>query len=68
MDDFQRIAVTIPEAVSLSGLSRSTLYEVFKTRGITPRKQGRRTLILVHELRNYLEALPSAQEGGNDGF
>jgi len=56
-----KISVTILEACELSGLSRSTLYKLFKdpSAGITPRKVGSRTLILVKELEDYLNNLPS---------
>lgn len=53
-----RIAVTLPEAIALSGIGRSTWYEIFKSGKLKPRKQGKRTLILVRDLQNYLESLP----------
>ena len=55
-----KIAVTIPQALEMSGIGRTTLYEVFKTGAIKPRKQGKRTLILVKDLENYLNSLPVA--------
>lgn len=55
-----KIAVTVPEAVQLSGIGRTTLYEIFKRGDIKPRKQGKRTLILVDELEAYLRSLPGA--------
>lgn len=57
------IAVTIPEAVKLSGLSRSALYEALKRRTITARKAGRRTLISFSDLEAYLASLPTYQAG-----
>lgn len=56
------IAVTIPEAVRLSGCSRSALYEAMK-RGLPARKAGRRTLIMVADLEAYLAGLPTYQAG-----
>lgn len=56
----QKIAVTISEACALSGLGRSTIYECFKAGKLTRRKQGKRTLILMQELRDFLESLPVA--------
>jgi excisionase family DNA binding protein len=53
------IAVTIPDAVKLSGMSRSAIYEAIKKRSITAKKAGRRTLISYVELQTYLENLPS---------
>jgi len=57
----KKISITIPEACELSGLSRSTVYKIFKdpSAGITPRKVGTRTLVLVKELEDYLNNLPS---------
>lgn len=60
MHNDHKIAVTIPEACALSGLGRSSIYDCFKRRKLTPRKHGTRTLILVRELRDYLESLPTA--------
>lgn len=57
------IAVTIPEAVKLSGLSRSALYEALKRRTIIARKAGRRTLIPFADLEAYLASLPTYQAG-----
>lgn len=57
------IAVTIPEAVKLTGLSRSALYEALKRQAITAKKAGRRTLIQFSELEAYLASLPNYQAG-----
>lgn len=56
------IAVTIPDAVRLSGCSRSALYEAMK-KGLPARKAGRRTLILMADLEAYLASLPTYQAG-----
>lgn len=58
----QKIALTIPEAVQVSGISRSTLYEIFKTGKLNPRKQGTRTLVLADELKSFVENLPTYNE------
>jgi predicted DNA-binding transcriptional regulator AlpA len=42
----------------MSGLGRSTLYKLFNEGKLTPRKSGKRTLILVSELESYLKNLP----------
>ena len=52
------LAVTIPEAVKLSGMSRSAIYEALKRQEITARKAGRRTLITFADLEAYLASLP----------
>ena len=56
------IAVTIPDAVKATGLSRSRLYEALK-RGLPARKAGRRTLLMVADLEAYLADLPAYQAG-----
>jgi hypothetical protein len=53
--------VTIPEAVRLSGLSRSELYRRLSAGDIEARKSGCRTLIVWSSLRAHLEALPPAE-------
>ena len=57
------IAVTIPEAVKLSGLSRSAIYEALKRQDISALKAGRRTLIPFANLEAYLASLPTYQAG-----
>ena len=57
------LAVTIPEAVRLTGLSRSALYELMKRGDLTARKAGRRTLISFADLEAYLAGLPTYQTG-----
>jgi hypothetical protein len=54
----ERITVTVPEAIALSGIGRSSLYKLFHEGKLTPRKSGTRTLILVAELKNFLRSLP----------
>lgn len=55
-----KLSVTIPEAVQLTGIGRSSLYTLFKEKKLTPRKSGKRTLILVEDLKRYVENLPAA--------
>lgn len=57
------IAVTIPEAVKLTGLSRSRLYECLQAGVIAAKKAGRRTLIPFAELEAYLASLPAYGAG-----
>ena len=57
------IAVTIPDAVKLSGMSRTALYDALKRRDITAKKAGRRTLIAFADLQAYLASLPSYRAG-----
>lgn len=59
-----KIAVTIPEATVLSGIGRSSIYKLFNEGKLTPRKAGKRTLILVAELESYVRNLPSGGHAG----
>lgn len=53
-----KISVTIQEAVEISGIGRTSLYALFKSGELKPRKMGGRTLILVDELTDYVRSLP----------
>ena len=57
------ISVNIPEAVRLSGRSRSAIYESLAKGELTARKAGKRTLILYADLQAYIAALPAYQPG-----
>jgi hypothetical protein len=50
------ISVRIPEAVRLSGLSRSRIYELMRSGDLDFAKVGSSTLILVDSLRRMIEA------------
>jgi excisionase family DNA binding protein len=54
------ISVRIPEAVRLTGLSRSRLYELMKTHEIEFVKVGSSTLIPYESLRTFIERQRSA--------
>jgi excisionase family DNA binding protein len=55
------LAITIPDAVRLSGCSRSALYEAMRRKEIVAIKAGRRTLIRFADLEAYLANLPTYQ-------
>lgn len=57
------ITVTIPEAMKLSGMSRTRIYEALNKQAIIARKAGRRTLISYADLQAYLASLPTYQAG-----
>lgn len=57
------ITLSIPDAVRVSGLSRSRVYEALKARELKAVKAGRRTLIPVADLEAYLANLPQYQAG-----
>ena len=48
------ISVKIPEAVRLTGLSRSRLYELMKSGDVEFTKVGSSTLILFESLRGFI--------------
>mgnify|MGYP001222862370 CR=1 FL=1 len=49
------------EARRLTGLSRTTLYKLFSSGKLTPRKVGKRTLILAAELDAFVNSLPAGR-------
>ncbi|MEQ1498848.1 MAG: helix-turn-helix domain-containing protein [Novosphingobium sp.] len=57
------IAVTIPDAVQATGMSRTSIYEALKRGDLSARKAGRRTLISFADLEAYLASLPAYQAG-----
>ncbi|CAN5126356.1 hypothetical protein BH11PSE5_BH11PSE5_18330 [soil metagenome] len=57
------IAVTIPDAVKATGMSRTSIYEALKRGDLSARKAGRRTLISFADLEAYLANLPTYQAG-----
>ena len=48
------ISVKVPEAVRLTGLSRSRIYELMKSGDIEFAKVGSSTLIIVESLRTFI--------------
>ena len=54
------LAVTIHEAVRVSGLSRSELYRRLADGKVQAVKSGSRTLVLMDSLRAHLASLPPA--------
>lgn len=53
------ITVDIKEAARITGLSRSKIYELIQDQDIVAKKLGRRTLIEVSVLRDYISQLPT---------
>lgn len=54
-----KISATIPEAIAMTGLSRSSLYKAISEHKLTPRKNGKRTFLLVEDLKRFIGALPA---------
>ena len=55
------IAVPIPKAVELSGLSRSGIYRAIQAGTIKIKKSGSRTLVLYRSLVDHVEGLPDGE-------
>lgn len=54
-----KLSLSIPEAVALTGLSRTTIYRAIGERRLVARKNGGRTVILRCDLEAFLSALPA---------
>ncbi len=54
------LAHTIADAVKISGIGRTTLYELIGAGKLDARKVGNRTLIPANSLRSYIAELPPA--------
>lgn len=53
------LTVTVAEAVKLSSISRTAIYEALKRGDLAARKAGRRTLISLADLEAFLCNLPT---------
>lgn len=54
----EKLAVSIAEAASISGIGRTSLYAAVARGDLSVRKVGRRSLILLADLQRWLEGLP----------
>lgn len=62
------MAMSVPQAAILCGLSRAKLYQFIRSGQLKIRKCGSRTLIRYEDLQELVDSLPSPQNvGGNDG-
>ena len=59
-----RLAYSIPEAVTISGIGRTLLYAEIAAGRLLAVKAGRRTLIPRTALERFISTLPSATENG----
>jgi hypothetical protein len=61
------ISVRIPEAVRLTGMSRSRIYELMRSGDVEFAKVGSSTLIIVESLRRFVDLSRSpARESAPD--
>lgn len=56
-----KLAVSVPQAAAMIGICRSSLYLLFSEGAIVPRKSGKRTLVLVSDIEQYVANLPAAE-------
>jgi len=62
-----QMSYTLDEAVKLTGLGKTRLYEELKAGRLKAVKIGRRTLVPHSNLQEWLKSLPSYPVGGNNG-
>lgn len=62
-----RVAHSVGSAAALAGIGRSTLYAAIRDRRLVARKVGRRTIVLVSDLENWLHSLPVVTAGKDEG-
>jgi len=53
-----RISYTINEVAEITTLGRPLIYAEIKRGKLRARKVGRRTIVIAHDLREYLNSLP----------
>ena len=63
MTDTEPLAVSIAEAVRLSGIGRSSLYRAIKSGELAIRKRGRRSIVEMTALKRWLADLPKGGTG-----
>jgi excisionase family DNA binding protein len=56
--ELQREGLSIPEACTVAGLGRTSVYDAIASGDLPARKFGKRTIILRGDLNNFLAGLP----------
>jgi hypothetical protein len=60
------LAFTVPDAIRLSGIKRTRLYQLIGAGALRAVKSGHRTLVCGESLRGYLGTLPPLRSGKPD--
>jgi excisionase family DNA binding protein len=63
MTTSEPLAVSVSEAVRLTGVGRSSLYEAIRRGDLPIRKAGKRTLVMMEDIRRWLSSLPASTGG-----
>lgn len=66
MTELVPFAVSILEAVRISGLGRSSIYKAIASGHLQVRKAGRRTIIEISALHDYITQLPVSKGRARD--
>ena len=54
---------TVAQAMTITGLGKTTIYAAIGAKQLDARKAGSRTLITAESLRNYVASFPAANIG-----
>ena len=59
------ISMTIDQATNYTGIGRASIYRAINDGKLTPKKYGKRTLLMTEDLERFINTLP---DGLSDGF
>jgi excisionase family DNA binding protein len=62
----ERLALTIFEACEIAGIGRTSVYAAIARGELAAKKRGRRTLVLVDDLKEWISSLPPLVLGGQN--